>query len=199
MQCISFFIVFLILTCIDVNCILYQVVFLCTDHRFIPAFFMLKSLIGFFSLNKAFIIIIKVQVSVSVCGLSVDSDNNCSILPGYQGVQKGNLAIVLSFNGLRYLRVNCIESVMELTYRVFLDYDKTVVYVTFPDFWRCCRGGDCQFFSYFHAKISYDGANWAPHCTSMYLFVDRVIKHEVVVREGEFQEGDDFVCVELRS
>ena len=29
--------------------------FSCTDHRFIPAFFMLKSLIGFFSLNKAFI------------------------------------------------------------------------------------------------------------------------------------------------
>ena len=39
-----------------------QIVFLCTDHRFIPAFFMLKSLIGFFSLNKAFIIIIIIKV-----------------------------------------------------------------------------------------------------------------------------------------
>ena len=34
------------------------IAFLCTYHRFILAFFMLKSLIGFFSLNKAFIIII---------------------------------------------------------------------------------------------------------------------------------------------
>ena len=88
---------------------------------------------------------------------------------------------------------------MELTYGVFLDYDKAVVYVTFPDFrWRC-RGGDCRFFDYFHTKISYDGANRAPHCTTMYLFVDRVVEHEVVVRKGEFQEGDDFVGVELRS
>ena len=35
-----------------------QIVFLRTDHWFIPAFFMLKLLIGFLSLNKAFIIII---------------------------------------------------------------------------------------------------------------------------------------------
>lgn len=59
---------------------------------------------------------VKVQISVSVCGLSIDTDSNCPILPGYQGVQKGNLAIVLSFNGERYLRVNCVESVMELTW-----------------------------------------------------------------------------------
>ena len=88
---------------------------------------------------------------------------------------------------------------MELTYGVFLDNDKTVVYTTFPDFWRCCRGVDCRFFNYFHTQISYDGANWAPHCTTMYLFVDRIVKQEVVVREGEFQEGDDFIGGELRS
>lgn len=32
------------------------------------------------------------------------------------------------FSGERYLRVNCIDSVVELTYRAFLDYDKTVNY-----------------------------------------------------------------------
>lgn len=31
----------------------------------------------------------------------------------------------------------------------------------------------------------------------MYLFIDRVAKHEVVVREGEFQKGDDFISVKL--
>ena len=30
--------------------------------------------------------------------------------------------------------VNCVEGVMELTYGVVLNYDKTVVYVTFPEF-----------------------------------------------------------------
>ena len=33
----------------------------------------------------------------------------------------------------------------------------------------------------------------------MYLFVDRVIERKVVVGEGEFQEGDDFIGVELPS
>ena len=91
------------------------------------------------------------------------------------------------------LESNALRVSWNFTYGVFLNYDKTVVYVTFPDVWRCCRGGDCRFFNYSHTKISDDGANWAPHCTSMYLFVDRIVKHKVVVREGEFQEGDDFV------
>ena len=40
------------------KCIFNQLVFLCTDHRFIPAFFYVKIADRFFfSLNKAFIII----------------------------------------------------------------------------------------------------------------------------------------------
>ena len=42
-----------------------------------------------------------------MCGLSIDADSNCPIFPGYQGVLKGNLAIViLSFEGERYFWVN---------------------------------------------------------------------------------------------
>ena len=37
--------------CIDSEMYFNQIVFLYTDHRFIPAFFILKSLIGFFKLN----------------------------------------------------------------------------------------------------------------------------------------------------
>ena len=36
------------LNCSDSEMYFNQIVFLCTDHQFIPAFFMLKSLIGFF-------------------------------------------------------------------------------------------------------------------------------------------------------
>ena len=42
------------------------IAFLCTDYQFVPAFFMLKSLIGFFSLNKAFIIIIIIIIIVII-------------------------------------------------------------------------------------------------------------------------------------
>ena len=56
---ISFFHCILILTCIGSKLYFNQTVFLCTDHRFIPTFFTLKSLIGCFSLNLKHLLLIK--------------------------------------------------------------------------------------------------------------------------------------------
>ena len=65
--------------------------------------------------------------------------------------------------------------------RMFLYYDKTIVDVTLPDFWRCRGGSDGCFLDYLHAEICNNRANRAAHCATMDLFVDGVIVNEVIV------------------
>ena len=77
---------------------------------------------------------VKVQVSVSMCGLSIDTDSNCPILSCYQGVKKGNLAIVLSFNGEGYLK----DTLKMTNFITHVIYHRMIILFTVP----CMKTGN---------------------------------------------------------
>ncbi len=125
--------------------------------------------------------------------------SNYTIVPGDQGVQKGNMAIDFSFNGKGNLGVDEIQSVVEGWNGVFLDDDKNVFHIWFPNFGWYRGINQSLIFNYFHADVSYNMTYWATHGTTLDLLVSTFIVDKIVVWRNKFQKGGDAISSEICS
>ena len=88
---------------------------------------------------------------------------------------------------------------MESWHIVFFDDAEAVIDITFPDFRRDGWTVNRTFLDFFHTEIGHYRANWTAHSASVYLFIDSVIEHKIVVWQGKLEEWYYVIDVQICS